>query len=202
MRPSSRRTRRLTSRAPGRAGFTLAELLVSMTMLTVVMGSVVSVMMQVQRDYSRQKTRDESMTAVRNAELLMSRVFRTAGADPTTVGVTGIVAQPNGAGSVRIRADFNPADGDTNDQLEDVTIDLQGQEMRVKWHGAGAPFTLVSPVSSLTFEYYRRNGTQITNLAHADSAKRVKITIASPMTDRNGNTISLRSESWAFVRND
>lgn len=198
MRPSSRRTRRMASRA----GFTLAELLVSMTMLTVVMGSVVSVMMQVQRDYSRQKSRDESMIAVRSAELLMSRVFRTAGADPTTVGVTGIVAQPNGAGSVRVRADFNPADGDTNDDLEDVTIDVVGTGMRVKWRGDGAPMELAKPVSTLTFEYYRRDGTQITDLAYADSAKRVKIVITSPMTDRDGNTTTLRSESWAFVRND
>lgn len=202
MRPSSRRTRRTPGRMSSRAGFTLAELLVSMTMLTVVMGSVVSVMMQVQRDYSRQKSRDESMIAVRSAELLVSRVLRTAGADPTNVGITGIVAQPNGNGSIRVRADFNPADGDTSDDLEDVTIDLVGTGMRVKWRGDGSPATLARPVSSLTFEYYRRDGTQLTNLAHADSAKRVKVIITSPMVDRDGNTTTLRSESWAFVRND
>ena len=199
MRPaSSRRARR--SRA--RAGFSLTELLVSMTLLTIVMGSIVSVITRVQRDYARQRVRDESMRAVRSAELLMGRVFRTAGADPNKVGITGIQAQPNGVASVRVRADFNPADGDVNDDLEDVTIDMNGQEMRVKWRGTGVSAALVSPISGLTFEYYRRDGTQITNLVHADSAKRVRIIITSPMVDRDGNTTTHRSESWAFVRND
>ena len=173
-----------------------------MTLLSIVMASIVSVLTEVQRDYARQRTRDGSMTAVRNAELLMGRVFRTAGADPNNVGIVGITAQPNGSGSVRIRADYNPADGDTNDDLEDVTIDLSGTDMRVKWLGTGAPSTLASPVTSLTFEYYRRDGTQLTNLAFADSAKRVRIVITSPMVDHDGNTTTLRSESWAFVRND
>ena len=194
--------RRLARGARSRAGFTLTELLVSMTLLSVVMGSVVSVITTVQRDYARQRTRDGSMTAVRSAELLLGRVFRTAGADPNKVGITGIQAQPNGNGSVRVRADFNPADGDTNDPLEDVTIDLSGTDMRVKWQGTGAATPLVSPVSALTFEYYRRDGTQLTNLAYADSAKRVRIVITSPMVDRYGNTTLMRSESWAFVRND
>jgi prepilin-type N-terminal cleavage/methylation domain-containing protein len=189
-------------RAGLRAGFTLTELLVSMTLLSVVMGSVVSVITQVQRDYTRQRTRDSSMTAVRSAELLLGRVFRTAGSDPTKVGIVGITAQPNGAGSVRVRADFNPADGDVNDDLEDVTVDLVSQELRVQWKGTGAPAALVSPVSALTFEYYRRDGTQITDLAYADSAKRVRILITSPMLNRDGTTSTLRSESWAFVRND
>jgi prepilin-type N-terminal cleavage/methylation domain-containing protein len=202
MRPACRNDGRRTRRASGRAGFTLTELLVSMTLLSVLMGSVVSVITQVQRDYARQRTRDGAMTAVRNAELLLGRVFRTAGADPTKVGVVGITAQPNGTGSVRVRADYNPADGDTNDDLEDVTIDLSGTDMRVKWLGTGAASTLASPVSSITFEYYRRDGTQLTNLAYADSAKRVRIVITAPMVDRHGNTTTLRSESWAFVRND
>lgn len=190
-------------RAAGkRAGFTLTELLVSMTLLTIVMGSIVSVITQVQRDYARQRERDASMTAVRSAELLIGRVFRTAGSDPNSVGVVGIVAQPNGTGSVRVRADFNPADGDVNDDLEDVQFDMNGNELRVKWRGTGVTAPLVSPISSVTFEYYRRDGTQLTNLAHADSAKRVKIVITSPMVDREGNTTTLRSESWAFVRND
>ena len=199
MRPaSSRRARRMRARA----GFSLTELLVSMTLLTIVMASIVGVITRVQRDYVRQRARDEAMTAVRSAELLLTRVFRTAGADPNRVGIVGITAQPNGSGSVRVRADFNPADGDVSDDLEDVTIDMSGADMRVQWKGSGAPGTLVSPLSGLTFEYFRRDGTQITNLAHADSAKRVRIVITSPMTDRDGNTITHRSESWAFVRND
>ena len=185
-----------------RGGFTLTELLVSMTLLSVVMGSVVSVMTQVQRDYARQRTRDESLNAVRSAELLLGRIFRTAGSDPNRVGVVGIVAQPNGAGSVRVRADFNPADGDVNDPLEDVTVDLSSGEMRVRWQAGGTITPLVRPVSGLTFQYFRRDGTQLTNLASADSAKRVRIVITSPIQNRDGTTSLLRSESWAFVRND
>lgn len=185
-----------------RAGFTLTELLVSMTLLSVVMGSVVSVVTHVQADYARQRSRDASMIAVRSAELLLDRVFRGAGADPNGIGVVGIVAQPNGAGSVRVRADFNPADGDVTDPLEDVIVDRSGRDMRVQWQAGGTMTPLVTPVSGLMFEYYRRDGTQITNLANADSAKRVRIVISSPVTDRFGNVTTLRSESWAFVRND
>lgn len=173
-----------------------------MTLLSVVMGSVVSVVTQVQRDYARQRTRDESLNAVRSAELLLGRIFRTAGSDPTGVGVVGIVAMPNGTGSVRVRADFNPADGDTNDPLEDVTVDLASGEMRVRWQAGGSTTPLVRPVSGLTFQYFRRDGTQLSNLVYADSAKRVRIVITSPIQNRDGTTSLVRSESWAFVRND
>ena len=158
--------RRLARGARSRAGFTLTELLVSMTLLSVVMGSVVSVITTVQRDYARQRTRDGSMTAVRSAELLIGRVFRTAGADPNKVGVVGISAQPNGTGSVRVRADFNPADGDTNDDLEDVTIDLSGQDLRVKGWVKQGTMQWDAATNRLAFDLSRKDGSEPVPVAY------------------------------------
>lgn len=196
-----RRRTRPAARRARRGGFTLVELLVAMTLLTVVMGSLVSVITTVQRDYVRQRSRSDAMSALRGAEQMLGRVFRTAGADPRGIGVVGIVAAPSGAGSVRIRADFNPADGDVADPLEDVQFDLSGGEMRVRWQDGGTVTPLVRPVTGLTFEYFRADGTPITTLANADSARRVRITILSPIRRANGTTGTIRSQSWAFVRN-
>lgn len=201
-RPLTRSLTRSLTEPRRRRGFSLIELMIAMTLLSIVMGAVVSVIVRVQRDYARQRIRSDAMTALRSSELLLSRVFRTAGADPNRINVVGIVAEPAGAGSVRVRADFNPADGDVADLLEDVQFDLSGGVMRVRWQAGGAVTPLVQPVSSLAFEYFRRDGSQITNLANADSARRVRITITSPITTDVGGASTLQSVVWAYVRND
>jgi prepilin-type N-terminal cleavage/methylation domain-containing protein len=192
---------RPSTRLPARRGFTLVEMLVAMTLLSVVMGAMISVVVRVQRDYVRQRSRSDAMASLRSSELMLGRVFRTAGADPQRIGVVGIVAAPSGAGSVRVRADFNPADGDVADPLEDVTFDLSGGDMRVRWQAGGATTPLTRPVQSLAFEYFRRDGTQITTLANADSARRVRITITAPIRRSDGTTGALQSVTWAYVRN-
>jgi type II secretory pathway pseudopilin PulG len=204
MIPRSLRSRAASAARPvrrRRAGFLLIELMIAMTLLSIVMSSVVSMVISVQKDYARQRKFSEGMSALRNSQLVLDRLFRTAGADPNNINVIGIVAQPNGAGSVRIRADFNPADGDVADPLEDVQVELAGGEMRIRWEATGTVTPLVNPVSALTFEYFRRDGTQLTNLPHADSAKRVRITITSPIQNTDGTASTLRSQSCAFVRN-
>lgn len=196
----SQRTKR--PRVMRRRGFSLVELLIAMTLLTIIMGALVSVMMKVQRDYTRQRVRGDGTTALRTTEILLGRAFRSAGADPNLIGVVGILAEPNGTSSVRLRGDFNPADGDVADPLEDIQFDLVDGEMRVRWQAGATIAPLVRPVSGLTFTYYRRDGTQVTNLAHVDTAAaRVRIVVTAPVQRANGTTTTLRSESWAFVRN-
>jgi len=58
-----------------RAGFSLVEVLLSLTVLGVVLTSVFSVMLQTQRDYTRQREGIRSQDNLRMADVLIRTVL-------------------------------------------------------------------------------------------------------------------------------
>jgi prepilin-type N-terminal cleavage/methylation domain-containing protein len=96
-----------------RAGFTLIELMISLTMLAIVLGGLTTSMVTMQRGYTRQRETARSEDALRNAEVILSTIFRYAGANPRNINAGNIpridpFAPP--FDSVRVVADFNPSD--------------------------------------------------------------------------------------------
>lgn len=187
-----------------RSGFTLPELLIAMTMLSLVMASMVSVIIKVQRDYTRQRGQINSVEALRTAELLLTRVMRTARANPLAVAnLTSITPDPLAHGvfdNVRVRSDFNPADGDVSDPLEDVLVSVSNDTLRIRWTAGTATEPVVHPVSAIRFDYFTANGTAVTT-ADVSTAKRVRMTIDVPIVTASGGTTTRRSIAWAFLRN-
>ena len=100
----------------GRAGFTLIEMMISLTLLAVVMGGVTTVMVSMQRGYTRERETARSEDALRNAELTISSILRYAGANSRNM--TGAEASRGSTryappfDTLRMVADFNPADAD------------------------------------------------------------------------------------------
>ena len=187
-----------------RRGFTLPELLIAMTMLSLVMASVVSVILKVQRDYVRQRNQITSVEALRTTEMLLTRVMRTARANPLAVtNLTSITPDPLAHGAfdnVRVLADFNPADGDVADPLEDVLVSVSNDTLRIRWTAGASTEPVVFPVSDLLFEYFTADGTAVTT-ADVSTAKRVRMTIDVPIVTANGGTTTRRTVAWAYLRN-
>lgn len=187
-----------------RRGFTLPELLIAMTMLSLVMASIVSIIVKVQRDYTRQRSQINSVDALRTTEMLLTRVMRTARANPLAVAnLTSITPNPLAHATfdnVRVQSDFNPADGDTSDPLEDVLVSVANDTLRIRWTAGASTEPVVFPVRGITFAYFTADGTAVTT-ADVSTAKRVRMTIDVPIVTASGGTTTRRTVAWAYLRN-
>ena len=187
-----------------RAGFTLIELMISMTMLAIVLGAMTMAMLRLQRGYTRQREVVRSEDALRSAELIISQILRTAGANPR--GMTGAantlpridpLAPP--FDTIRVVADFNPDDGDVLDPLEDVQVWALNDTLFVRWQSGGAAAPVAFPVRSLTFQFDSSGTVLNTNADVARAARRARVTIQAP---RNTQTTVLeRRDFWVYLRN-
>jgi type IV pilus assembly protein PilW len=146
-----------TPRAPGRssAGFTLVELLVSLTIFAVVAGVLTTVLVSANRTHRQTTHRAEIQAASRQALSLLTAELAQAGADPMIppVGIVGIVAADSA--SVRVRADLN-SNGtiQTTEPSEDVTYTYNaGAGTLLRNPGSGAA-TVLQNVTDMRFTYF------------------------------------------------
>lgn len=188
-----------------RSGFSLIELMISLTLLTVVLGAVVRVTLSMQRSYVRQVEVSGADDALRAAESSVLTLLRTAGANPFTItGASAPQLHPDPLGhgafdNVRAVADFNPADGDTNDMLEDVIVSVASDTMRVRWLAGGTTDAVAYGIRALQFQYYASNGVALTTVTQAALATRVKVTITA--VSHNRPVVLTRRELWLTLRN-
>lgn len=194
-------------RAKTRSGFTLIELMISMLLLSVVLGAVTSVVLSMQKSYIRQRQVAGSDDALRSAETTLLSVLRSAGANPLTIAGSSsspqLQANPLGHttfDNVRAVADFNPADGDTTDPLEDVTVSVANDTLYVRWQAGGATEPAAYGIRSLLFEYYASNGVALTTASQASMATRVKITMTA-ISHTRPVTLTRREQLWLYLRN-
>lgn len=185
-----------------RRGFTMVEVIVTIAVMSVLLGALFGLVIRSQQSYAQQRIGTQAEETVRTTELLLARMFRSGGADPLGRRFPGIDPNPlNHAvfDNVRLRGDFNPADGDTGDPLEDILVHQRADTVYVRWDSGGASEPLAYPVQSLRFEYYAANGARITNPALIGSATRVRFSVAAPRSLRSNST--LRRDTWIFLRN-
>ena len=185
-----------------RAGFTLIELMISLTMLAIVIGGLTTSMVTMQRGYTRQRETARSEDALRNAEVVLSSIFRYAGANPrniTGAGAPRIDPLTPPFDTVRVVADFNPADADVADLLEDVQVYALNDTLFVRWQAGAAAAPVAWPVRSLAFQYDSSGTILATNVDAARAAKRVRITLQAP---KHARTDQLATRiSWIYLRN-
>jgi prepilin-type N-terminal cleavage/methylation domain-containing protein len=185
-----------------RRGFSLVEAIISLTLLGVILTSVFGVIVQTQKDYTRQRENLRSQDNLRVADVFIRTVMRSALADPRGTGQTLLDADPrntNGWDNIRVKSDFNPADGDFSDPLEDVQMYVQSDSLLVRLQ-AGAAFEVYAyPVRSLKFEYYRWNGAAITNEADIGYARRIRYKLVAPPNPVARDT--MQRSTWVYLRN-
>ncbi len=187
-----------------RWGFTLAEVLISLTMLAIIMGGVVSVMMSMQRGYIRQREVARSEDALRVAELTITRILQTAGSNPLNMAA-GLATSPRVEpltapfDTLQVVADFNPVNGVTTDLLENMMVYAVNDTLYVRWQSGGVAAPVAFPVRSLLFQYDSAGTILNDPVIIRRAATRVRITLQAPK-DRSGNVLS-RRDTWVYLRN-
>jgi prepilin-type N-terminal cleavage/methylation domain-containing protein len=193
-----------------RAGFTLIELMISLTMLTIVLGGLTTVMVGMQRGYTRQRETARSEDALRNAELTISSLLRYAGANSRNIAATSASFpridpfQPP-FDSLRVLADItngaNPPvpDADVLDPLEDVLVFARNDTLYVRWQAGAAEAPVAWPVRTLLFQFDSSGTIWNTNIDAVRASKRVRVTLEAPKHSRT--TELARRESWIYLRN-
>ena len=159
---SDLRVRRLV--AASSAGFSTIGMIVALVLLGLVMAPLLGTVLAAQRGFVTSRQRAQVTSSARYAHLALTRLIRAAGSSPV-VPVTGIDPDPNDDGvfdDIRLRADFNPPDGDVDDLGEDVTYYLRADTMFMR-SGDGAEQLYLIGVDSLAFEYFDRDGDPITD---------------------------------------
>jgi prepilin-type N-terminal cleavage/methylation domain-containing protein len=189
-------------RGQARAGFTLIELIISLTMLSIVLTAMIGVMLSMQRGYVRQREVARTEDALRNAELTITSILRSGAANPRDITAGQIpridpLAPP--FDTLRVISDYNPVDVDVLDPLEDVQVWALFDTLFVRWQ-AGQPAAPVAfPVRSLLFAY-DSNGTALTTTASvARAATRVRVTLTAPRHSKTN--VLARRDTWIYLRN-
>lgn len=192
-----------TKRLRNRAGFSIVELLVSLTIFSIVMGSLMGVVLTVQRRYVDQRERVRAQESLRVAQMTIAPLLRAAGADPKESLLTLVNVDPDNNGifdDLRIVTDFNPIDGDVNDDLEDVQLWVVTDTLWIRWKAGAAKQPLAWPIKSLRFEYYANNGTKYTDAAQTVGATRARFILESPRDVRT-NQLERTEAWWVNLRN-
>lgn len=184
------------------AGFTLLELLISMTIGLVVLGSIFSSFTTQKKSYELQEQITVMEQNLRVPLDIITRDLRNAGTNPnpdtTLVIGTSIGLIPGGTRSInitanqlRILADLT-GDGDTGDSNEDVDYSLDGTDytdgMTYDIDRNGQP--LVSNITSLAFTYYDANGNTIATPITGSNLTNIRVVQVSitARTDREDPT--------------
>ena len=185
-----------------RSGVTLIEMLVTLALLSIVMAAVTGMVMRTQRDYTRQREAIRLQENVRTAELVLTRLLRTSTADPLSKNIGSLEVDPLGHGkfdNIRIRSDFNPADGDVADPLEDALVYTARDTLYIRWQAGTVPQPVAYPVRGLLFEYFAADDTPITSQALIGTAAKARYTVTAPATPENPTL--KRRVSWVHFRN-
>ena len=149
------------------AGFTMIELMISTLVITMVMGTVTTVLISAKGFYMDQRTlletQNNAMTALDNTV----RLIRMAGSNPENIaGLVALDPDPdndNVFDSIRVQSDWNPADGALDDPYEDVEFATLSGLMTIKepTDSIGVPF--LEGINAIAFSYLDATGAAISD---------------------------------------
>ena len=143
------------------AGFTIAELVVAMTVTLVMIGLASALLAGSFSIRTRENQRTEALADTQRGLNLMTREIANSGYGLTD---NGLVDQDSGASSIRVRANLNAASGETTsnsatDRDEDVkyflyTDNSNSYIVRLDVNTSAQQMILANRVDALNFHYY------------------------------------------------
>jgi len=143
------------------AGFTIAELVVAMTVTLVMIGLAGALLAGSFSIRTRENQRTEALADTQRGLNLMTREIANAGYALTE---NGIVADDSGTDSIRVRANLNASSGETTsnsatDRDEDIKYFLYTESgysyiVRLDVNTSAQQMILANRVDSLKFHYY------------------------------------------------
>ncbi len=170
-------------------GFSLVELLIVTAVMIVVLGMIGSLMITIQRQYMSQQALIDASNNARVVLDLMLRLARVAGNNPEEISFEPIHPDPDGNSqmdSIRLLADWNPGDGDTDDAYEDMIFSTSNGVLWIQRPSDDEPVEFVDRVESLTFSYKDSDGADISSsdaVANRDSIAYVDIELRTSVPD-------------------
>ena len=164
----------------GAAGFSLLELLISMTITLAIMAAATTLLATSLRTRTRENKRTEALTDAQRALSMMSREIGNSGYGLTD---NGIATADSGTDSIRVRANLN------NNSFLAASVPEADEDIRYVFQSSNKTIVRFSPVptpngtttvmaSGVTFmqlRYFDSSGTAITNASLYNRAERVKI---------------------------
>lgn len=211
--------RRTNPDKKNQGGFSLLEILVSMTIMLVLMGVVSMLFSRAMGVRSRESRKTDALTSAQAVLNVMSREIANSGfglySDPVNrIPNNGIVLADSNANRIRIRANItnmraytDPTTPGTSDPGEDITYFLDGTTASIVRYDANAvapaprSSIVVNRISSVTFSYVNytagSSGTTTTSTPTATTG-RVIITVVELLEpvpgQQNPSTVTFTSD--------
>ena len=117
----------------------------------------------------------------------MVRLVRVAGNDPQELAFQALDPDPDGNSQlddIRLRADWNPADGDLDDPREDIIFSTSSDQMFKEEPGDGGPVVLADRIQSVAFTYRDKDNVVIGDpIANSGSIALVEIVLTTSVPD-------------------
>jgi type IV pilus assembly protein PilW len=166
-----------------RAGFTLMELLVAMTISLVVLAGVAKTFTA----QSRQNTAEEQISQMqqnaRAALDLMVREIQMAKYNPAGTAFSSVYGVTYSASQLEIKADMN-SDGTistSNGSVEDIIYAHDSANVRItrKLGSGGTPEIVADNITAFTFNYYDASGTAVTSSGNSGNIRKVTVNITA-----------------------
>jgi prepilin-type N-terminal cleavage/methylation domain-containing protein len=182
------------------SGLTLVELIVTALIFGVVLAVINNVFFSTNTTYTKTSQRADMGMNVRLGLSIMSKELRSAGCDPTGMGIVGIV-QATGD-SIRVRADL---DGDGNIQTaepsEDVLYFFDPNVGTLFRDPGTGPQVVVQDVTGLTLTYFDADNNVIgpppLDAAQSAQVRSIGLSITTETMNAGqlslGTTVSLRN---------
>lgn len=155
-------------RPQDQSGFTLAELLISVLILSIASAAIFSVLAEIQHAAGYQAEVQSVLNNTQIAMQVVQRYVRQAGNDPLGCGVVGITIV--GPEEMRVKSDLTGSagpgypdkgdpDGDIGDSAENVAIRYNNKTRSLEVVPAGGTAQIIAGnISGLAFSYYNAAG--------------------------------------------
>ena len=179
----------------------MLELMISSVILSLVLGTVMMILTTIQRDYLSQRQLMEVQTNTLLALDNLVRLIRVAGSDPENIsGLTPLDADPDNNDvydSIRVQADWNPADGALDDDYEDVTFTTANDVLMIQNPSSATAVAFLEGINAIAFTFLDSAGATIADPeTNVDDVVLVRITI----TSQTVGTDTMTFDSSAAIR--
>jgi len=183
-----------------RAGMTLVEMIVALTIFAVISTVIIGFLTSSRETYNSTSDRAHYQQSLRAVFSLMTRELRSAGCDPAQVGIAGLTIADDT--TLRCRMDLD-GDGVTLGigPDEDITYTYIAAQAELQRTTASGTQTILREVQFLQFMYFDEAGNNLAttplSAADRDLVRFVDIAIDGELRDGEPVTYSTR----VFVRN-
>lgn len=163
----------------GNKGFTVTELVLALTIITMVMPAMIALLLNLNRSYTTQSVAAGVQQVTRAGMDIMTRDIRLAGLNPHDIVHIGLVEAS--AHKIRFQHDMNGSGEIETGQDEDIAYLLNGKNQLIRQRDGNSRSnrSLIDHVKNLTFKYFDKNDEETSVLDDICTVE-ISLTIREP----------------------